>query len=357
MADDVPRGPRAPAPGAVGPEPQTPATTGLPDAELARTLDLLSEAVARYRVDDLRLTYCNRAWADQFRRDPQDLIGTPIDELLNESERAGLWAQLARLGPDAPFLRDPELRPASRNPNHWVEWADRYLPLPGGAEILAVGRDVTERRNAELRLAASEDLFRSLAEAATDLVWRLSAAPAVGLSYVSPSVETLTGWQAADVTGDLDRLRSVLDEHGNEILDRALAGEQPPERFDMRMRRSDGEWVTLEMHVARLPDGWQGIGRDVTQLRRLQEELADLALRDPLTGLANRRLLQILLDTALARAARTRRAAAGQPGRPRRLQAGQRRARARRGGRRAAPGRPAAERDGARRRRGRAPGR
>ncbi len=97
----------------------------------------------------------------------------------------------------------------------------------------------------------------------------------------------------------------MLDEHGNEILDRALAGEQPPERFDMRMRRADGEWVTLEMHVARLPDGWQGIGRDVTQLRRLQEELADLALRDPLTGLANRRLLEILLDTALARAERS----------------------------------------------------
>lgn len=296
MTDDV-----MPDPGALVPGPPAPATNGLPDAELARTLDLLSEAVARYRVDDRRLTYCNRAWADQFRREPDDLIGTPIDELLNDSERAGLWAQLARLGPDTPFLRDPEIRPASRNPNRWVEWADRYLPLPGGAEVLAVGRDVTERHNAELRLAASEDLFRSLAEAATDLVWRLTAA---GLTYVSPSVEALTGWRAAEVTGDLRRLRAVLDEHGNGIVDRALAGEEPPERFDMRMRRMDGGWVTLEMHVARLPDGWQGIGRDVTQLRRLQQELADLALKDPLTGLANRRLLEILLDAALARAER-----------------------------------------------------
>lgn len=188
MADDA-----MPSRRTVDPGPPTPADA-LPDAELARTLDLLSEQVARYRVDDLRLTYCNRAWADQFRREPAELIGTPIDDLLNESERAGLWAQLARLGPDNPFLRDPEIRPASRNPNQWVEWADRYLPLPGGAEILAVGRDVTERHNAELRLSASEDLFRSLAEAATDLVWRLTATPTVGLSYVSPSIEALTGW-------------------------------------------------------------------------------------------------------------------------------------------------------------------
>ncbi len=89
------------------------------------------------------------------------------------------------------------------------------------------------------------------------------------------------------------------------MLERALAGEEPPERFDLRMRRADSSWITLEMQVVRLPDGWQGIGRDVTQIRVLQEELAGLALRDPLTGLANRRLLDILLEAALARIDRT----------------------------------------------------
>jgi diguanylate cyclase (GGDEF)-like protein len=48
----------------------------------------------------------------------------------------------------------------------------------------------------------------------------------------------------------------------------------------------------------------QGVTRDVTELRRLQEATAALALRDPLTGLANRRLFDELLDAELARTER-----------------------------------------------------
>ena len=41
-----------------------------------------------------------------------------------------------------------------------------------------------------------------------------------------------------------------------------------------------------------------GVSRDVTELRRLQEGIAAMALRDPLTGLANRHLLHELLEAA-----------------------------------------------------------
>ncbi len=44
--------------------------------------------------------------------------------------------------------------------------------------------------------------------------------------------------------------------------------------------------------------------RDVTERRRLEEELRFLAFQDPLTGLANRVLLRERLEHALGRAAR-----------------------------------------------------
>jgi diguanylate cyclase (GGDEF)-like protein len=50
--------------------------------------------------------------------------------------------------------------------------------------------------------------------------------------------------------------------------------------------------------------GLQGVSRDVTELRQLQDELVSQALRDPLTGLANRRLLDELLASTLHRAER-----------------------------------------------------
>jgi diguanylate cyclase (GGDEF)-like protein len=58
------------------------------------------------------------------------------------------------------------------------------------------------------------------------------------------------------------------------------------------------------MQIRSFDGGLQGVGRDVTEIRSLQQRLNDLALRDPLTGLANRRLLNELLDTDLARTKR-----------------------------------------------------
>jgi diguanylate cyclase (GGDEF)-like protein len=46
------------------------------------------------------------------------------------------------------------------------------------------------------------------------------------------------------------------------------------------------------------------VSRDVTELRQLQDTMAALALHDPLTGLANRRLFIELLDADVARTQR-----------------------------------------------------
>ena len=61
----------------------------------------------------------------------------------------------------------------------------------------------------------------------------------------------------------------------------------------------------FEVRVVETADGIQGVGRDVTEIRALQARLAEQATRDPLTGLANRRLLDELLGRALRRADRS----------------------------------------------------
>ncbi|WP_250445025.1 diguanylate cyclase domain-containing protein [Actinotalea sp. C106] len=279
--------------------------SGVPEAsgseDLTEILDLLSERIARYRVSDLVLVYCNASWAAQHEATPDELVGRRLEELLSPAEVEGLHTQLERLGPDAPFLYDPVPRPAPHVPDRWVEWADRWLPGPDGPQVLAVGRDVTDRHRAEEQLAVSEAHFRDLADRSADVVWRFTAAPEPRLSYLSPSVLTLTGWSGEDFGADLEHLVAVVDEDGRELLDDAMAGLALPERYDLRLRRPDGTWVVLEVQMTRLPDGLQGVARDVTEIRGLQSDLAHLALRDPLTGLANRRLLDLLLRAALAR--------------------------------------------------------
>jgi diguanylate cyclase (GGDEF)-like protein/PAS domain S-box-containing protein len=272
---------------------------------VAEMLDALPERVIRYRLSDHVISYCNKAWAAGHNLSPADIIGRPLDELLSAAERAGLEAQLARLGPDNTLLADDVPRPAPHSPGQWVEWVDRYLPGSDGAEVLAVGRDVTGRHTAELNLADSEARFRDLADKSADVVWRFVIDPRPHFDYMSPSIENILGYPPSVFLDDLARFLDILDDDGRALVSRALHGGRVPERYDLRFRRADGSIVVGETHTTSVLGGVQGVSRDVTELRRLQESLAALALRDPLTGLANRRLLDELLEASLARTHRS----------------------------------------------------
>jgi diguanylate cyclase (GGDEF)-like protein/PAS domain S-box-containing protein len=173
-----------------------------------------------------------------------------------------------------------------------------------GAEVLAVGRDVTRRHVTEFKLAESEARFRDLADKSADVVWRFVSVPFPHFDYMSPSVEKILGYPPSYFLEDFTRMLDLLDDGGRSAIERALHGEHVLERFDFRFRRADGSIIVGETQTTVVPDGMQGVSRDVTELRQLQANMAALALRDPLTGLANRRLFKELLEAFLARTRR-----------------------------------------------------
>ena len=276
--------------------------------DAAAMLDALPERVNRYRLADLAIMYCNAAWANQYNVKPADAVGRPLDEFLSEDELAGLHSQLALLGPDNPILVDSVARAVPNVPGMWLEWVDRYLIGEDGPEVLSIGRDVTDRHIAEVGLAESEARFRRLADQTADVVWRFVTEPSPHFDYMSPSVESILGYPPSIFVEDFGRMLEILDDEGRTTIARALRGEQSLGRFDFHFRHANGSIVIGETQTTRIRGGLQGISRDVTELRNLQEKLAALALRDPLTGLANRRLFNELLDAGLARTKRS-----GQP--------------------------------------------
>ncbi|MCU1366253.1 MAG: domain S-box/diguanylate cyclase protein [Ilumatobacteraceae bacterium] len=271
--------------------------------DVAQMLDALPERVVRYQMDDLRVTYCNSAWAAAHESTAVAVIGHTLDEFLSPAEMICLNDQLARFDPSNLIITDPEARPAPGPPGRWLEWVDQFLPDDSGAvDVLSVGRDITDRYLVEARLAASEARFRDLADKSIDVVWRFLSTPEPHFDYLSPSVQTALGYPPSLFLNDFGRFLDVLDDDGRRAVQTALTGLALPARCDLRFRRRDGIEVIGEMQVTPIPDGSQGVGRDVTELRTLQDHLASLALRDPLTGLANRRLLNDLMSSSLRRA-------------------------------------------------------
>ncbi len=267
----------------------------------AEVLDALPELVVRFRVADHRISYCNRAWAEAHGLTPDDVIGRRLDDFLSDNGREGMAAQLERLSHREPLLVDRELRADPLRPGHYLEWVDRYLP---SGEIIAVGRDATERHDAEQELMASESRFRELADRSADIVWRVLFDPTPHFDYLSPSVETYAGIPASAFIEDFGKFVELLDERGLALMQRAFTGEPMPERADLHGFRADGTPNITEVHFTKIPGGLQGIGSDVTEIRRLQAEVEARAFHDALTGLANRHLLDEILAVALARTQR-----------------------------------------------------
>jgi diguanylate cyclase (GGDEF)-like protein len=121
---------------------------------------------------------------------------------------------------------------------------------------------------------------------------------------MSPSVQRILGYPPS-FFDDFTRFLDILSDDDRATIDLGFLGQPLPERSDFHIRHANGSIVIGEMQINAIDGGLQGVGRDVTELRSLQASLAALALRDPLTGLANRRLLQELLDADLARTQRS----------------------------------------------------
>lgn len=266
-------------------------------------LDLLPEHVNRYRCSDHVITYCNASWAALYDTTPEQAVGTKLDVFLSPSEMEGLRCQLARLGPDRPTLVDVAPRERTGSTGRWIEWADRYLHCENEPEVLSIGRDVTSRHLAERRLLESEARYRELADKSSDIVWRIRRAPTVRFDYVSPSVERILGVAPEELLEDFELLGRITGGQVTELIRAASCGEPVPSRVDIRFQHADGSTVIGETSIRAVRGGMQGVIRDVTELRRLQAVTADLAVRDPLTGLGNRRCFHSVLDAELERTA------------------------------------------------------
>jgi diguanylate cyclase (GGDEF)-like protein/PAS domain S-box-containing protein len=178
-----------------------------------------------------------------------------------------------------------------------------------GRLVLAIIRDVTERKGVEKAIKESEERFRSLVQNTSDIITILEADGTV--RYISPAVGRVTGHKPEEQIGtmafasvhpdDRERALSIFAE----VL--KTPGLHPPLEF--RVPHKNGSWRYLE-HIANnlLDDpAVRGVvvnSRDVTERKALEEQLRHQALHDPLSGLPNRALFMDRLEHALIRANR-----------------------------------------------------
>jgi diguanylate cyclase (GGDEF)-like protein/PAS domain S-box-containing protein len=178
-----------------------------------------------------------------------------------------------------------------------------------GRLVLAIIRDVTERKEVEKVIKESEERFRSLVQNTSDIITILDADGTV--VYISPAVERVTGYKPEEQIGT-DAFRPVHPDDREQALSifaevLKSPGLHPPLEF--RMPHKDGSWRYLEHVVNNLLEdpavrGVVVTSWDVTERKALEEQLRHQAFHDPLSGLPNRALFMDRLEHAFVRANR-----------------------------------------------------
>jgi len=184
------------------------------------------------------------------------------------------------------------------------------LALIAGTGVYLVRQLLKGQRIAAV-LAAKEADFRLLAEESSDMVMRIGFDERI--IYVSPSCVRVLGWSAEQLAGTL-ALAGVNEEdlpHVRETVQALKRGEIEETRLVYRTRHGRGGeiWLETALRATRDPEsgrvnGVVAISRDMTAHKNLEERLATLATRDGLTGLANRRHFDDMLQQEWRRAER-----------------------------------------------------
>ena len=170
-------------------------------------------------------------------------------------------------------------------------------------QLLAVRENV--RLLTETAARQNEARFRSLVQHSSDVI--IVIRPNGQMRFVSPSATRVLGYDPSELVGRL--IGTVLHpedtDRSTAFLAEAVRGPGVTGPVELRFRQPDGSWLHTEILATNLlrDSTVRGVvlnTRDVSERKRLEEQLTHQAFHDPLTGLANRALFRDRVSHALA---------------------------------------------------------
>jgi diguanylate cyclase (GGDEF)-like protein/PAS domain S-box-containing protein len=273
----------------------------LANFQIDTALNNMSHGVLMF-VADARLMLFNQRYIEMYDMSPEVVVpGCTLRELVVHRQKLGVLSGDIDVYCDGVIADVAKGTTTSRiielNDGRTIHAVNH--PVAGGGWV-ATHEDITERKQAQTRLAQETNENRRMFETSLDLI--LVTDRAGNLERVSPVSLSILGYKPEEMIGhngidfvypaDLDNTRAEM---------RVARKGRGMRNFETRYVHKRGHTVTL---------AWSGVwsepeqkhfftGRDVTESKVVERKLKNLAHYDQLTGLANRVSLQNDLNEAI----------------------------------------------------------
>lgn len=168
------------------------------------------------------------------------------------------------------------------------------------------------------KLETNSAVYKTLLESTKAIPWKIDWAT-MTFAYIGPQIEALLGWAPSSWATVQDWADRMHPEDRTWAVDfcvaQSLAGVDHEADYRALCKSGEYVWIRDVVHVVRHADGSVDalIGfmfdiserkRNEEQLVNLQKELEELSYKDGLTGVANRRRFDALIDVEWANARR-----------------------------------------------------
>lgn len=172
----------------------------------------------------------------------------------------------------------------------------------------------------ESRAEFDNDTYKTLLESTRAIPWRIDW-ETMQFTYIGPQIEDLLGWESDSWVSAQDWAERIhaddRDWAVNFCIAQSKAGVDHEADYRALKKNGDYVWIRDVVHVVRRDDGsvdsLVGFMFDISERKRTEEQLAalrreleELSFKDGLTGVANRRRFDVVMENEWASACRNK---------------------------------------------------
>lgn len=243
-----------------------------------------TEVISRLRTDGT-LSFVNDVYCRFFGKPREELVGHRWQPVAHVEDLPRIEAELRTLSPSRPIVVIENRVYAAGGAVRWMQFVNRGFFDGAGrlVEIQSVGRDITDRKEAEEALFRASTLMKAVADSTPIGIATTDAEGC--LTSWSPALERLFGWREQDVLGRQSPLiPSGKESEAEELWQAAMRGEHL-NGVEVQRCRKDGALLDVQIWGGALRDhggrivGTVGIVADISARKRTEAALQESEAR------------------------------------------------------------------------------